>query len=48
MGNLNIDPVYNSFLKNEAVVNKWIKVLHNHQETRLPTGPKRVASVIAN
>jgi hypothetical protein len=47
-GNLNIDPIYDSLLKNEPIVNKRIKILHNHQGTRLPIKPTRTASIIAN
>ena len=46
--NLNIDPIYDCLLKNEPIVNKGIKILHYHQGTRLPTVPKRVASILAN
>ena len=46
--NLNIDPIYDCLLKNEPIVNTGIKILHNHQGTRLPTRPKRVASILAN
>ena len=35
------------FLKNEPTVNQGIKNLCNHQGTRLPTKPKRVASILA-
>ena len=45
---INIDPIYDCLLKNEPIVNKGIKILHNHQGTRLSTGPKRVASILAN
>ena len=41
--NLNIDPIYDSLLKIELIVKKGIKILHNHQGTRFPTRPKRVA-----
>jgi len=46
-GNLNIDPIYDVLLKNEQIINKGIKILHNHHGTRLPTRPKRVASILA-
>ena len=52
---LNIDPIYDCLLKKEPIINKRIKILHNHQGTRLPTGKelqdyptKRVASILAN
>ena len=35
MGNLKIDPINDNLLKNEPIVNKGIKILHNHQGTRL-------------
>ena len=47
-GNLNIDPIYDILLKNEPIVDGGIKILHNHQGTRLPTRPKRVASMLAH
>jgi len=47
-GNLNIDPIYDSLSRNEPIVNKRIKILHNHKRTRLPTRPERIASRIAN
>ena len=31
--NLNIDPIYDCLLKNEPIVNKEIKISHNHQGT---------------
>ena len=34
-------------LKNEPIVKNGIKISHNHQGTRLPTGSKRVASILA-
>ena len=37
-----------SLLKNEPIVNKGVKILLNHQGTRFSTGPKGVASIIAN
>ena len=46
-GNLNIDPIYYCLLENEPIVSKGIKILYNHQGTRLPTRPKRVASMLA-
>ena len=46
--NSNIDPIYDFLLKNEPIVNNGIKILHNHKGTRLPTGPKRVASILVN
>ena len=47
-GNLNINPIYDCLLKNEPIVNKGTRILHNHQGSRLPTRPKRVASILAN
>ena len=38
---------YDILLKNEPIVDGGIKILHNHQGTRLPTRPKRVASMLA-
>ena len=46
-GNLNIDPISDILLKNEPINDGGIKILHNHQGTRLPTRPKRVASMLA-
>ena len=48
MGNLKFDPTYDSLLKNDPIVNKGIKILHNHQGTTLPTRPTRIALRIAN
>ena len=48
MRNLNIDPIYDCFLKKEPIENNGIKILHTHQQIRLHTGPKRVASILAN
>ena len=45
---LNIDPIYDILLKNEPIVDRGIKILHTHQGTRLPTRPKRVASMLLN
>ena len=47
-GNLNIDPILLLSFENGPIVNKGIKILHNHQGTRLPTGPERGASILAN
>ena len=47
-GNLNVNPVYNCILKNKPIFKRGVKILQNHQRTRLPTRPKRVASIIAN
>ena len=47
-GNLNIDPIYDYFLKKEPIVEKGMKILHNCLGTRLPTGQKRVASILDN
>ena len=46
--NLNINPVYIILLKNELLVSKGFKILQNHPGTRLPTRPRRIASMIAN
>ena len=47
-GNSNIDPIFDCLLKNEPIIDKGIKILHNHQGIKLLTGPKRVASILAN
>ena len=46
--NLNIYLIYDCLLKNEPIVNKGIKILHNHKGLRLHARPKRVASMLAN
>jgi len=40
-GNLNIDQIHNTLLKNELIVSRGIKTFQNHQGTRLYTRPRR-------
>ena len=40
--NLSIEPIYDYLLKNKPLVNKGIKILHNHHGKGLPTRPKKL------